>query len=1382
MTYFLYFCVTKSIPMKRCFSSIFLFITIGSSVFCQKLLNGNSNDMRKFSFKSISVNEGLSQFAITSILQDGNGFMWMGTYDGLNRYDGFNVTAMRHIYNNPTSLINNRILALAIKSKKELWIGSQDGLISYDNASQQFRSIPEATKDLNSPRINTLFIDHYGNLWIGTEKGVSVGYLQKNETYSYVAYNYFKNMYITNFCEDRNGSIWMTTSNGAYIIDKKNVGISIRLLKGTSNVNMCMVYNDKNNRIWLGGDDYFSVVKKEAKNYSIKRLEKQLHGKGELNVRSFAEDTVNSGFWVGTWKQALINFEIDRQENVSKKTEYNTNSGLEDNDISTLYIDKSNVLWAGTRNGISYTDLSPKKFQHLQLFENTAGTLGLKKKYINSLFVDSDNKLWINIYQMGLFVYDLKTKNISDATRRVTPNSIMEIMEDRKGNLWFGSFDGIYRLPKSERNNPASKAEKINTGVLNNLLNLNATIIEDKYGKMWFSINRCLLRYFPEKKSYIEYTEKDGLPYTQGSYQIFYTPNSDFIWIYSIHSGISKIYFNKDNDQLRIESFASNANMANRFVWQLFVDKNNTLWVGSDTGLDKIKLNSENNEVEHFDNPAIRNSKVSFIVNDKFDNLWIGSSQGLYSIDIKTNEVQRYTHEDGLQSNSFTDAFAKTKDGIIFVGGINGINYFNPQKITENKFPSYNVFTAFRIHNKDVTINEKLFGNIMLKQDINFTERIKLNYKQNNFTLEFAALHFAASKRNLYRYKLEGYDHDWIEVDANHRFASYSNLPAGTYKFKLLTSNNDHVWTNTPKELTITILPPPWKTFWAYALYVLIIGVILFFILKYIYDKQVWRNKLLIQQLEKQKEHEMNEMKLSFFTNITHELRTPLVLILGPLRDLINWGNVHEEFVSYRLNIINKNANRLLDLINQILNVRSMSANHLPLSISVCDMEALVNNIVNSFDFYSEKEGITLSFACDGNLKEAWIDKDKIEKVLHNLISNAMKYTPRGGNVDVRLWLYTDAFSMQRKAFVSVKDNGVGIEKNRINKIFDMFYSSSSSGNGNSWGIGLSFSKILVEAHLGKIEVESQQGAGSIFTFFVPIDRDAYDAKIIRADKKEETPAPENKVEKTEERFENDSRYTVLVVEDNDDMRDYIRESLKNDFRIIEALDGEEGLTLARKHIPNAIISDLMMPKIDGISLIVRLKGDTRTNFIPVIVHSVKDDKNSIWEAFSAGAQDYIVKPFEPEILIRKINNLLSARKEYAKKLQTDQIITPTEVESVNPDVELLAKITNIVEQNLSNSDLNAFLLSSELGMSRMQLYRKLKNVSGGKQISELILDIRLKRAAQLFLLGDKRINEVMYETGFNNNTRFKDYFKKMFGVTPAEFIKQNSINDKKDN
>lgn len=1345
-------------------SALFLLITLtcGSAAAAQI---GNEPDQR-LSFRCISVNDGLSQNSVTSILQDKDGIMMIATYDGMNFYDGYRITSERYSSSRPDGLSNNRIVCMEPCGDGTIWIGLDGGLMRYDPDRRSYVNYTDLLGMLRSFWVRSIDSDKTGGLWIGTTQEIVRGEQLDDGSFRFSVVQGIPAATVNALKCDPQDNTWAGTAQGAYRLSPRGDGsVAVHRIATFTGRNVTSVFCDRDTAVWIGYDGGLAV---KPRNGEIFREIPQFK---ELAVRTNCLLQGPEGeMWIGTDKKGLFRAEFE-QYRLTAMTSYSPDDffgRLSDDNIASLFIDNSGVLWVGTGRGINYADLSAPRFYSFKpLITERYNELGYMGKHIHSLYIDSRSQLWISIYQEGLVRYDLKSGEIHDMSS-ITPFSIAEIIEDRQGGLWFAAQDAVYRV---ECEAGSYRGAKIELGTsareARKHFRYYSGLCEDNMGCIWIATVNGLIRYDPRTKSRRTFLRSDGLA-SDSPYCLLAERERDVIWAGFSDHGVTKIAYDRQgivSTELLCHRRTPHTISHNQ-VWCLFRGGSDRLWIGTDAGLNRIDTRNGNiRSVTHVNAPYLSNAKIQAITADARGTLWLNSSQGLYSYNPDSGVVRRYICDDGLQSNTFTNAATTSPDGWVFTGGINGVNYFNPGLFKENGYAGKPIVTDLRIFNKTIEPGKEYDGRTLLERTVNATDRVTLNYKQNNFVLEFTCDHYVSPQKNRFRYKLEGYDKEWTEAGASHRYASYENLPAGEYEFMLCSSNNDGVWSDRLCRKQFVILRPPWKSWWAYLLYAVTSGLLITAVISYFRSRQRWKQMLFRREMEQRNGETLNEMKLNFYTNITHELRTPLTLISAPLRDLCS-AYKDDEYMGFRLGIIDRNAKKLLKLINQLLDIRRISAQTLPMVVSCRDVHNTVRDVVSSFGYLAEQSGIYLRYLPPAEARKGWFDHDKIEKVLHNLLSNAFKFTSKGGNIEVRLWF--ECLDEREFARVCVSDSGVGIPQKELAKIFDLFYHGTPLA-GQSSGVGLSLTKALLELHGGRVEVKSTPNAGSEFTASFRIDCKAYDpAYVIREDAASGAPAGSG-----DDTNEQNDRFRVLVVEDNDDMRNYICVCLKKDFHITMASDGRTGLELARSKHPDIVITDMMMPVMDGMEFIRSMKRDSRTDFIPIIVHSIKNDKTSIREAFKAGAQEYIVKPFEPETLILRITNQLSSRVQFARKVKTEKIMEPTGVQIPAQDEELLNRIRTIVENNMSNVSFGVDQLACELGMSRTQLYRRAKTIPPGKNPNEIIRDIRIQRAGQLLATGQLRVVEVLYEIGITNHYRFVQYFKNTYAMTPKEYIRK---------
>ncbi|GAB6008738.1 hybrid sensor histidine kinase/response regulator transcription factor [Dysgonomonas reticulitermitis] len=1348
-------------------------------------------------FNYLTVNNGLSQNSITSIIQDSKGLIWIASYDGLNRFDGFSTIVKRHESKNKNSLTENRILCMTEYKNGNIWIGTDGGGINvYDPGNDNFYHYTVQNGAIPNNTIYCIVSDTSGNMWVGTEKGL----LRANLNNNTIIFDYFDDWgIISKLLCDKAGNIWVASEKGLYVIPsthattgKTSGAIEITQIQ---NPYITALFCDHLDNVWIASyNSLFKIknFKHTNKNIEISNLYDSIFKDARPVIRDIVEDKDNN-IWFGTENSGLFKFSVAESGILHNTNYYHTDKpfcNISDNSIRALFVDKTNILWIGFhKRGVNYTDICGKNFHLLhELCLPEMNELGYKSKFVSSFICDSHDNIWIVTESEGVYLYNYKSKQMQYLNNFQGYKSVGSVLETFKKEVWMGGESCLYFITEAYADQKKNLPKRI---ALESPVGIVRTLCEDSNGDIWFGslTGKGLYRYNPQKGSFKLYDIENKIP----SEKIFYLlaeRNMPVIWVGTLDGGLAKIKYSDFENDIETEVYTTEGahTLNSNHIWNIYKDKSERIWIGTDAGLNKIVCDKSGNilSISSIDIPTLNGIKVMAITEDMDGNLWLNCSQGLYFFNPQTNETQVYTYQDGLQSNTFTEASVITKDGWIYAGGINGVNYFHPSQIKQNPYKSDVAIVNLRIHGKIIRPGE-VFGNKqVLDQDINQTKELVLDYKNNSFMFEFVGIHYAIPNKNQFQFKLEGFDENWVHTTSALRIAAYSNLPPGNYTFKIKASNNDGVWSNNIKEVKITILPPPWKTVWAYILYMLAILSLSYFIIHYLLTKQRFKNELYLERVEKEKMQELNEMKMRFFTNITHEFRTPLMLIISPLRDLMSDIRKQNNHVQLRLQIISRNAQRLLGLINQTLDLRKISSDTMSLLITRNSLHVQVENMIDSFELLAIDRDVTIRFENELPTDIQWYDKYKIDKVLFNIISNAFKYTPKKGIIDIHIHQMDDNDGIEY-AIVSIKDTGKGIPASELDKIFEMFYQAKNSTIEGT-GIGLSYVKSLLNIHKGDIYVESKEGQGTCFTFKFSVSKEAYSEEQINDtinpdyDNQFILPIIDDSVNNeitvseeiyTVERNQNgDKGKTILLVEDNIDLRMYIKDCLIKYYNIIETSDGVAGLKSAKKHQPDLIISDIMMPFMDGIELCKTLKADIHTRHIPIFLHSIKSDEITLKEAMEAGAEDLIYKPYNYLVLIKKIRNFFRTREHLVSRTQAEIILEPAEVNIPSSDEELMLRVSKIIEENLSNPEFGVEILAEMLNMSRMQLHRRIVMITG-MQTSSLIRDFRLQRASQLLKSGEKRISEVMWETGFNNHTRFNKYFKKKYGLNVKDYIRK---------
>ena len=1384
-------------------------------------------------FEHITTDEGLSQSTVNAIVQDQRGFMWFGTNDGLDKYDGYTIERFIHEKDNPNSVSKNAILSLYEDKVGILWIGTYGGGLNRFNFEYQqftrFEHNPSNPFSISNNQIFEIFEDSEGVFWIGTEQGVDRFYKNESkfENVDLLAGVPFgKTEAIT---EDRLGDIWIAGGNGLFRYSRlyksfRKVPLFIDPQVQIPGNFIWEVYVDRRGDLWVGslwGLSRFNYTSGDFKHFSPKGWPE--FPARNFHVRNIYEDRQNN-LWIGTDGAGVLFF--DRQTETFTKVPGNENhsGSFSDNVVTSIFEDRSSNLWFGTfKSGINKIDRLSKKFQTYRYEKYNPNSL--PKSDIKAVYQD---KLitWVGTEKGGLSKIDRKSGKITTwennpADENSLPdNVVLSIVKGAREKLWIGTFNGGLSLFDPHTENFERMPEI--TTPSGDKSNVVWNIYPDTSQKLWIGTWGAGLHLFdPETRQY-EYfniTEK-GIK-SNNSVLSICRDYQGFIWIGTYGDGLKRVNpLTKEVQHFRRDD-QNTGSLTDNLVHVVFEDKDRNLWVGTKDGLDLF--NRQTGNFVHFSTlDGLPNNVINGILQDDEKNLWISTNKGLSKFSPEIRQFRNYNIHDGLQGNEFNRGvcFAAPSGEFLF-GGVNGLNLFNPAEIKDNPYIPNVVVTGIKIKNAPVLLNDK---NRILQKHISATEEITLPHDFSVVTFDFVALNFTKSEKNQYAFYLKNYDEEWRYVN-DQRTATYTNLNPGDYEFIVKGSNNDGLWNEQGTSVKLTVLPPYWKTWWFRAIIVILIwgGFTVLFMIRtrMIKHQKMELEKLVTErtrelqlqktkveskniELEKQKQeilrqrdqveqmtqkvHEADQMKLRFFTNISHEFRTPLTLILGPVEKMLN-SNFRDE-IQEQLSLIHRNALRLLRLVNEIMDFRKIETGRMKLRVTNNDLSAFVHDIYFSFNELAKRQKITYSFGCRQPEVTGWFDRDKVEKILFNLISNAFKFTPPGGeifvSVDEEERFFKESFTPKKYGIITVSDNGRGISKENLERIFDRFYQveGNSSQVWQGSGVGLSLTKNLVDIHYGDIHVKSEKWQGTTFTVAIPIEKENYDGNEIVDSLYAENNfmAPLNTLndlqdktaKSTEKKSGNIKKPTVLIVEDNADVRFYIKDEIQNEYAILEAENGAEALKLAEKHNTDLIVSDIMMPEMDGLELCKKIKTNLETSHIPIILLTARTTDDYKLKGLEIGADDYVFKPFNATVLSARIKNLIETRKLLKQRFSQDLSLSPKDVTVTSPDEKFLTKALEIVEEYISNSEFNVDKLVEEIGMSRSVFYRKLKNLTG-QSATDFIKTIRLKRAAQILRQNKLTISEVSYEVGFNDPQYFSKCFHKQFGKTPSQFVAETA-------
>ncbi len=1369
--------------MKKVF--LFFFIMLPSGIFSQ-------GDYNQIYFKHYKVEDGLSQSWVQCIYQDYLGFMWVGTGDGLNRFDGYEFKVYKHNPKSKTSIKNNNITCIREDFENNLWIATSTGLCLFNREHENFiyeESWPELYITTILPVKEGLLLATDQGLFQLSQQSHQIERLKINNE------NILTELYISSLKKDYLGNIWIGTLDGVFIIDGSKKNLTHFTLNSNSQNRISTIETDSKNTIWIGTetDGLFRVqyIDNQAK------VTNHLSGEDEFSeiengvIRAIQED-INGILWVSVENTGVSLIDIEQKDTkdlviATTKHEARNQNGLSSNSIFAIYRDNRDDLWLGTYGGgINFYNHKGINFLHYR--NSPQDQYSLINNDVN-FFYEYRDHIYIGT-QGGLSIFDPQSQSFENFTKvnnnpgKKKSDAVWSITANNNGGILIGTWAGGVSVF-----DPATK--KFESFLPEIFAQSNIfSIIQDSENIIWIAtMGSGLYSYNPVTEEIKNYITDINDPYSISNNwvrQVFENSRNE-LWV-STSSSLD--LFDRSSDKFL--HFTSNINdttsISGRGAYIIFEDSKKNMWFGTDAGLNHF-IREDSSFAYYQEDDGLPNNSVKGIVEDSKGNLWLGTNKGISKM---VNGIQTPIHpdfrnfdvSDGLQGNEFNRKSAlSTKDGTMYFGGTNGFNIFIPDSLQKNDFIPRVVFTNFLLSNKEVQYNAP---DSPINKHISITDEIKLKFSQSAFTIEYSALSYINPKKNQYAYILEGFDPEesgWNEV-GNQRSANYTNLNPGNYVFKVKASNNDGTWSQTSTDIKITILPPWYNTKLAYLFYLIFIASLIYALRRLVLMRLKLEHEIELKQLEKDNLDEVHKVKTRFFTNISHEFRTPLTLIIAPLEKILKNTSFQPD-VNHQLQVMLKNARRMLRLINQFMDMSKIEAGYLKMAIHEGNIAKYIHTISDIFKYQAEEKQIKYKYICSHENLIGWFDSDKIEKILYNLLSNAIKFTSEGKTVsmEVKFNLLTKNIS-DYPGYVEfwIKDEGIGMKEDEAEKIFTRFYqaSSSKSSKYSGTGIGLSLVNGLIQKYNGEIKFSTKYGQGSTFYFRLPYARHLFNEKDIINKTEEEylsklepaivpaSSAPEKKL------FTEQTSYKdlplMLIVEDNLDLISYLTEHFQKEFRVINAVNGREGIEAARKHNPNLIISDIMMPETDGIELCKTLKSNEKTSHIPIILLTAKASDETHVEGLDTGADSFLAKPFNIEVLEARVTNLLHSRKKLRELFVQKINLEPKDIAITSVDAKFLQKAMDLVDKNIANTEFSTEMMSSELGMSRASLHRKLIALADMPP-SSFIRTMRIKRAVKLLVEGQKTVSEVLYEVGIKSRSYFTKSFKETYGMSPTEYV-----------
>lgn len=1329
-------------------------------------------------FYHYTTKDGLSFNSVRCLFQDKKGYIWIGTDGGgLNRFDGYHFTVYSNLDNGPQSISNDQIFSIIEDHSGYLWIATGNGLNRLDPNTGEFKRYyhdPKNPKSLKHNKVTYVFEDSGNNIWVGTVMG-----LHKFEPATETFKNYYEKMTvkvagptreISTIVEDLNGNLWLGTWWGGlkkfnkkteqftdFYNDPKNPN-SIR------NNNVMSLYLD-NDILWIG--NYLGGLRKfnitSEKYEVINDLEK------DANVMGICGDK-SGAIWFSRNGIGILNthYQYFNLLNFDKTNPSGINSG----NYFPIICDKTGIVWVGSEQGLSMYDTNREKFTpYYKAIDN-------ENDKIEKIYLDSEEStLWLGTLKNGIIKYD---KNKQQVTRvfsnQNTINQFQKInalFGNINNQLWIGTNNGIGIMD--------TRTNKITDALYNN--KIKPTPANRVYGNnefMWLANDKVRIFDVLRQKEYeFPFTGPLTLPW-----QILTSilnVNDSILWI-GTYEGLSK--YNTITSKLTnyYNHLSDSTSISNKYILSIYKDSRNNIWIGTQNGLNKY--NPQNDDFVRFTNKVtFASNYIVDIREDKHQNLWLFTNKGITKFNPTNGLVRNYDEKDGLDfgGHVFSD-----KDGLFYCNHRNENFYiFNPDSIKDNPIIPPVYITRFLLFNKEVPVSTKSHKT-PLKVNISETREITLKHNQSYMSFEFVALNYTLPQKNQYAYQMEGFDKNWYYTDASRLSATYTYLKPGTYVFRVKASNNDGVWNEQGREIKIVILPPFWKTKLAYVIYFLIIVSLLYLLRNYMLNQYKLRTKI-----------EIDQMKLNFFGNISHEFRTPLTLIAGPLDYLLEHQSDTDRIKEYKyLTMMKRNVDRLLHLINKVLDIKNLDSGFRNVFLKNGDIIQFIISLAESFNFKAEQKDIRFNVMMHQTNFETWFDPDVLDKIISNLLSNAFKFTPERGAITIEATVYeleTEPWKKEKELSLflttsnfiklTVKDNGIGIPAEQKEKVFERFFQSDNHpGLLGGSGIGLALVKELIDLVGGKINVESSLGVGSCFTVWIPIGKHLTESTGSTSFVVQEESIPkfsktilpinqnqyESEVSKTDESAD---KPLILIIEDNIDMGLFVADMLQNNFQLLEASNGKSGFELALEHIPDLIISDIMMPDMDGLEMCKLIKSNERTNHIPVILLTALSTEEYQVEGLFAGADDYIMKPFNSKNLQLRVMNMIKSRQLMREKFSlVDFIANPSLAKSL--DNEFINKIRGIVEKHIDDSDFDPQKFADEVGMSRTQFYRKVKAITN-QTVNDFIFSVRINMSIKLLLTENMNISEAAYAVGFKTPDHFSKVFRAHMGVPPSKFVEQ---------
>ncbi len=1350
-------------------------------------------------FDQVNYDEDFSPSMISSMIQSKKGFIWIGTKNGLFRYDGYSFNRYIRDKEIKGSLSNNHINTIFEDSNENLWVGTNHGLNLFNKNLNIFISIDISEEKGGKNYITSFVEDANKTIWVGTFGGVKRlnKRTKKLENITNTPNFELNKSRVLSLFYDKKLGVLVGTSKGLKCFDPTTLKIKKTPESFNDNPDFFKA------KIWKTiktntGDLWFASETMGTFLYSKPKKSITQFKNDSKHVNSIASNWINDiiqlnngSVWFAT-KDGLSVFNNAKNNFTNYKHNPLNNFSLSDNDLNCFLKDNNGCIWTGTTaGGINFYNKSNTNFT--KIGETLKPKFGLNNAIVNAIVKENNEVLWVGTYGGGINYLDLKNKVSAfykiDHDDKKTKNLVSALINKDSNTLLCGTFNGLFQFNKTTK-----KFQQISlssNGLMEDERPITSLLIDNE--TIWVGTNGNGLKSITKNGKVENYKNNDSPFSLSDNFVMDLENRKEGIWI-TTQNGLN--YFDKKLKKVtKIFRSKTKIPIDNNSLTTLFTDSKNRLWIGAD--YDGLYYLNESNDSFLTLNKAkgLTDATIKSITEDAEGNLWVSSEDFLFKIKIKNDsinlkdsdfEITRFSVNDGVSVKQFSyNSSIQINENKLAFGSSKGLLIFNTKSLIKDPNNSKIIFTKLIVNNEIIESNQ---NSSILSKPISETSQITINYNQGYIGIEFSSLNFVNPKKSNYAYKLdyESSKDDWHLTGTQNRI-NLSNLKPGCYNMSIKVTNDYGDWNPNIRTLKIVILPPWWKTWWAYTLYIILFLSINYIVFHFIKNRIKLKKELFLEHIENERKQEILNMQLNFFTNISHEIRTPLTLIKGPVEELLEASN-NDLKTKSKLKMIQQNSDRLLKLVNELLDFRKAEEGQMKIYCEKQDIISFCFEIFESFKVLAFEKNIDYKFVLNSHKIPVYFDQNQMEKVLFNLLSNAFKFTKKNGKIVLAV---EEGAPVENKVFIKIKDNGIGIPNESKENIFNNFFQVDDRGIHNMGsGVGLALSKSIVELHKGVITVidEKESWTNTVFQIELLLgDKHLTEEQILKNDSINNEPIinKKNIVETDYNSIENEdsiealdyNKKTVLIVEDNDEVRTFLVNVLNEEYNIIDFSNGKEAVSFMEKEIPDLIISDVMMPEMDGLELCTYVKTNESTNHLPVILLTAKSSIDNKIDGLSTGADAYISKPFSTQILKLSIQNLLTSKEILKLKYSGNFIIDSDLDKLTTPEEIFIKKLMRIIEENIENPDLDVNMLVNEIGMSRTILYKKVNSLTN-HSVASLIKNLRLKKASDIILNTSYPISEVAFLVGFSDRKHFSREFKKVYKVSPSIYKNSNSVAD----